>query len=791
MYGIEVLGGQDKKNEGGMLSFAFLFLLSGGYGILQFADSLNNTHFNALVAALASVTICAAMWLVFSRSRRLFAWLSLGVFAGALAACLVWDALWQQATHVAKSLYGIAGLAPMDITLLVVVVACLFSYFVLIFELTLKCHWFVYILTTGLMLSSPFLGITLNYEAITMLALFQVGFWAIYVTEFRIGTKKTAGKVLRELQLLFHAPGFALEKPRDFNISLSSGEGQAPKLFGEKVNLIAVVLFCAATVIGAYLTANYHDSLFGAVYTTEGYIARTLSRMSGEAAEPVTGGRINRGNNYQNGITHLELEADRQPEQTVYLRGFGGGEYIGGNWIRSSDEDLFKLMEQNPDWDMDAQRMASLYYSMFYTLNLMTHLETPKNITMAFRHSVGTYENAYVPYYSSREYISGYVGGIDYFYAFFEQGDMHVDWEAIPPEHSEVVEEYSQLQSHYMEQIQEPYTQVPTELLPRLTALVEENPLKDLNEITAFILYTLHSNASYTLTPGWAPLNQDISEYFLFDNGYGFCEHFALTATLLYRLYGVPARYATGYMVSPTAFELAENGQYRAAVTDRSAHAWVEIFLEDYGWTPVETTPSADGSTVASYPGFGVADFDGLLRKNNWDINIPSLQFNIGESEGNSSNSLALDFDIDFGAFFAKHRDLFLALGSCMAYSVLLLPFFLDYRRLSRLHKLRTSGCLKVFTNIIDLLHYGGILQEYDGTEQDFAMRYAGEIAAVPEQSAKQMLEIVNKAAYSLSGLEDSEEEVVIKIYQRTADYIYQRISWRKKLIFKYIKAFC
>jgi hypothetical protein len=125
-----------------------------------------------------------------------------------------------------------------------------------------------------------------------------------------------------------------------------------------------------------------------------------------------------------------------------------------------------------------------------------------------------------------------------------------------------------------------------------------------------------------------------------------------------------------------------------------------------------------------------------------------------------------------------------------MAYSVLLTPFFLDYRRLSRLRKLRASGCLKVFANLIDVVHFGGILQEYDGTEQDFAVRYAGEIAAVPEQSSKRMLEIVNKAAFSLSMPEDSEEEFVNKIYQRTADFVYERMSWWKKLVFKYIKAF-
>ncbi|MDR2750832.1 MAG: hypothetical protein LBC41_09245, partial [Clostridiales bacterium] len=103
----------------------------------------------------------------------------------------------------------------------------------------------------------------------------------------------------------------------------------------------------------------------------------------------------------------------------------------------------------------------------------------------------------------------------------------------------------------------------------------------------------------------------------------------------------------------------------------------------------------------------------------------------------------------------------------------------------------RAAGCLKAFANLIKLVHFAGILRRYDGTEQDFAVRFAGEISEVPEQSAKRMLEIVNKAAYSLAGAEDSEEEFVKGIYQSTAEHIYENMSWRKKLVFKYVKAFC
>ena len=141
------------------------------------------------------------------------------------------------------------------------------------------------------------------------------------------------------------------------------------------------------------------------------------------------------------------------------------------------------------------------------------------------------------------------------------------------------------------------YTSVPTGQLPRLAALCADNPRQNTEDITSFILDTLRSRAVYSTTPGLAPLNEDIVEYFLFENGEGYCVHFAAAATLMYRLYGIPARYASGYMVQPEDFEQQEDGLYHALVTDAEAHAWTELFVENQGWTPVEVTPAAEAET--------------------------------------------------------------------------------------------------------------------------------------------------------------------------------------------------
>jgi hypothetical protein len=60
--------------------------------------------------------------------------------------------------------------------------------------------------------------------------------------------------------------------------------------------------------------------------------------------------------------------------------------------------------------------------------------------------------------------------------------------------------------------------------------------------------------------------------------------HFASAGVLMFRYMGIPARYVSGFSA-----ELAQGKT--VAVPDSAAHAWVEIYLDGYGWYPVDVTP--------------------------------------------------------------------------------------------------------------------------------------------------------------------------------------------------------
>ena len=83
-----------------------------------------------------------------------------------------------------------------------------------------------------------------------------------------------------------------------------------------------------------------------------------------------------------------------------------------------------------------------------------------------------------------------------------------------------------------------------------------------------------------------APEGTDPVLYFLNESRRGYCMHYASAAALMLRSLGIPARYVSGFVA-----DCVPNRQ--VSVPDRAAHAWVEVWLDGFGWYPMEVTPAA------------------------------------------------------------------------------------------------------------------------------------------------------------------------------------------------------
>lgn len=99
------------------------------------------------------------------------------------------------------------------------------------------------------------------------------------------------------------------------------------------------------------------------------------------------------------------------------------------------------------------------------------------------------------------------------------------------------------------------------------------------------------------------PDGSNVIEDFFGRQKKGFCIHFASAGVVMLRMAGIPARYASGYVVWPQDFKSdASLGGYRADVTGYRGHAWAEIFDRIHGiWIPVDMTP-ADDAAAQNHP---------------------------------------------------------------------------------------------------------------------------------------------------------------------------------------------
>ncbi len=112
--------------------------------------------------------------------------------------------------------------------------------------------------------------------------------------------------------------------------------------------------------------------------------------------------------------------------------------------------------------------------------------------------------------------------------------------------------------------------------------------------------------AEYSLTPGRTPNNRDFVNYFLLENHKGYCTHYASAGVILARMAGIPARYATGYVIVGDDFAEAYYHPalhtYKIDVKDNRSHAWVEVYLSGYGWVPYEFTAGYSQQTIDTNP---------------------------------------------------------------------------------------------------------------------------------------------------------------------------------------------
>jgi len=151
-----------------------------------------------------------------------------------------------------------------------------------------------------------------------------------------------------------------------------------------------------------------------------------------------------------------------------------------------------------------------------------------------------------------------------------------------------MIDEFSRdVLSLYAQSVREHFMDVPDIVPQRVYELVHEIVYgldTDFERVMAIRDYLIQF--PYTLNPVPVPHGVCFVDHFLFEGQEGYCTYYATAMAIMSRIAGVPSRYVEGFLLPPVA------GTDAAifAVTNMMAHAWVEVYLEGFGWLIVEAT---------------------------------------------------------------------------------------------------------------------------------------------------------------------------------------------------------
>lgn len=287
-----------------------------------------------------------------------------------------------------------------------------------------------------------------------------------------------------------------------------------------------------------------------------------------------------------------------------------------------------------------------------------------------------------------------------------------------------------------------------------------------IDDVKNFVVRTLWERCEFSKSASKISDDEDYIERFMFEKKKGDSTAFASAAVVMFRSCGIPARYVVGYAAPANLFSGQADGSYMAVLQDDNAHAWVEIYMPDCGWTPVETTPGFAG-TIANLdmPEADTEDTESIAEKKDKDA----------DRDGENT--------ADTGADMKRIRQLKMVLGavcgSLLVIIVLLLRIWYVKRRTLALDK-RLSPVDRVriiFRSFYELLERDGRLAANEGACEDTASMDTTRpefvdvvIAAYPElvrSDIERFMELVLMANYGPDKLDTEDCEFAVVMYKR------------------------
>lgn len=382
----------------------------------------------------------------------------------------------------------------------------------------------------------------------------------------------------------------------------------------KKILISSIGVIVAATTFAVFAFSNYVISVAGYDRPEnmktlrsdfKAYVSDLIDYIIGQDND----GSLREGRLYQMGdriikeCRYLTVEAPLRTQ--TYLRGYIGTEYTGSSW---ETHEIEKWMEESyKSSGYYPQNMQGKALKELSNVNVFVESSAATITISNLRRKKDYAYTTYVPYISNGFSLSGdYMVEPDnkstYSYnAYVDTGNLFMLNNSTLFENKE----FSSVWKEYSVYVKENYTKYPSGM-GEISNIVdglkmgtgygyeEKGPAQSSLEIADRIRTYLETNIEYSLFTPKMPEDADFLNWLLTENKKGYSAHYATAMAIMLRMAGVPSRYVEGYILNEEDFENStplEDGYYSMDVTDKNAHAWVEIYESNYGWLPVEATP--------------------------------------------------------------------------------------------------------------------------------------------------------------------------------------------------------
>lgn len=250
----------------------------------------------------------------------------------------------------------------------------------------------------------------------------------------------------------------------------------------------------------------------------------------------------------------------------MYFRSASYGDYCGDGW---GAPNLYQIGGISP--------LEFIAYGLRETAALRVHLVNDcPTLLSYFQMTTDFSNNTKSDSYYYNEFLS-YSLYLSHGYTYDDLKDMKID-PALQP-----------IEEEYRKYVYEEYLQIPDSTKEALLQWAAQNGIRaGSTTLVEDIQTAVMLGGRYNSKGKPYPVGADVAVYFLTQSKEGVCQHFATAATMVYRAFGIPARYTVGFVGS------VQEGS-TTYLTSSDAHAWVEIYVDGLGWVPMEVTGSGIG----------------------------------------------------------------------------------------------------------------------------------------------------------------------------------------------------